>query len=447
VRAKGGFLSSLRRRNAKRALNTAGLSVFLQSVKQLHTLNTKLLADLTEAIRDWKDETCLGALFVDFAPLFKLYAQYTSNHARAVDTLSSPQFRDFIEECQAHPRAVGRTVDSLLIEPVQRVPRYRLLLNELLKATSEEHADRPALAEAVGKVDEAAQHINHIIKTRQNRERVREVQHRLRGCPVNLLELDELLIREGELVKICRKEPRRYVFFLTSSFLIYGTRMLPTGVKHHRTLELNTVSVEEIPGGATHLVPAATAAAAAELAAAVAGSDVVSSSGPHLFSIASAKKSFIIAAPSPAEKIGWVTAIKTRVQELRNSGAADEDAAEEATEAGAAPVWASDQSASKCQLCGTSFNMVRRRHHCRKCGRLVCSSCSLGRMKLSHIDKSKPVRVCDRCLRPEDALPDPSPAELQQLLLRSSGGPAAAAAAASAAACAIPRNGSAGGAE
>ena len=39
--------------------------------------------------------------------------------------------------------------------------------------------------------------------------------------------------------------------------------------------------------------------------------------------------------------------------------------------------WASDELLS-CMLCGPdgTFGMLRRRHHCRKCGRLVCSTCA-----------------------------------------------------------------------
>ena len=43
------------------------------------------------------------------------------------------------------------------------------------------------------------------------------------------------------------------------------------------------------------------------------------------------------------------------------------------------PPWVPDQQAPRCMACGASFTMVRRRHHCRNCGKvstaLVISTC------------------------------------------------------------------------
>jgi hypothetical protein len=36
-----------------------------------------------------------------------------------------------------------------------------------------------------------------------------------------------------------------------------------------------------------------------------------------------------------------------------------------------------DRDHPTCKLCGASFNLLRRKHHCRRCGMLVCSPCSL----------------------------------------------------------------------
>jgi hypothetical protein len=39
-------------------------------------------------------------------------------------------------------------------------------------------------------------------------------------------------------------------------------------------------------------------------------------------------------------------------------------------------VWQDDDAVTRCFLCGNTYNFFNRRHHCRKCGRVVCASCS-----------------------------------------------------------------------
>ena len=43
--------------------------------------------------------------------------------------------------------------------------------------------------------------------------------------------------------------------------------------------------------------------------------------------------------------------------------------------------------------------MFNRRHHCRRCGRVVCASCSQQRIQVSGYPKSVLVRACDDCKR------------------------------------------------
>ncbi|TMS38229.1 hypothetical protein L596_004998 [Steinernema carpocapsae] len=38
--------------------------------------------------------------------------------------------------------------------------------------------------------------------------------------------------------------------------------------------------------------------------------------------------------------------------------------------------WAEDKEAKACQECGTKFQLYRRRHHCRLCGKIMCHNCS-----------------------------------------------------------------------
>ena len=59
-----------------------------------------------------------------------------------------------------------------------------------------------------------------------------------------------------------------------------------------------------------------------------------------------------------------------------------------------APVWMPDNAAKMCMRCSRKFNLLRRRHHCRSCGRVVCDSCTQDRRVLPHIHMTKQQRIC-----------------------------------------------------
>ena len=61
-----------------------------------------------------------------------------------------------------------------------------------------------------------------------------------------------------------------------------------------------------------------------------------------------------------------------------------------------APAWVCNSGVC-CQSCSITFSCVRRRHHCRACGRLLCNTCSLQRLPLSILGYVAPVRICDDC--------------------------------------------------
>ncbi|KAF2840975.1 hypothetical protein M501DRAFT_902973, partial [Patellaria atrata CBS 101060] len=44
--------------------------------------------------------------------------------------------------------------------------------------------------------------------------------------------------------------------------------------------------------------------------------------------------------------------------------------------------WQPDNEASICPVCGVSFTFWLRKHHCRKCGRVVCDNCSTHRITI-----------------------------------------------------------------
>eukprot|EP01083_Nonionella_stella_P104175 298216_1 len=66
-----------------------------------------------------------------------------------------------------------------------------------------------------------------------------------------------------------------------------------------------------------------------------------------------------------------------------------------------ADTWVDDYESEQCLICDSEFTLFSRRHHCRRCGLLVCGKCSSGRALLPRINKTDMVRVCKRC---EDTL-------------------------------------------
>lgn len=59
---------------------------------------------------------------------------------------------------------------------------------------------------------------------------------------------------------------------------------------------------------------------------------------------------------------------------------------------------------AECGVCTKSFNLLRRRHHCRGCNVAVCKEC--GHKAIDHRkgERSKPQWYCDLCIESDDAI-------------------------------------------
>lgn len=101
-------------------------------------------------------------------------------------------------------------------------------------------------------------------------------------------------------------------------------------------------------------------------------------------------KSFYMAAPSIEEKEAWIEHIKDCQTNLLLDGSRQLGSTFAVT-------WIPDSSAMKCMRCFKKFTLSKRRHHCRKCGFLVCNPCSKDRVLLDNINTQKCVRVCSKC--------------------------------------------------
>jgi len=71
------------------------------------------------------------------------------------------------------------------------------------------------------------------------------------------------------------------------------------------------------------------------------------------------------------------------------------------TTAAALVTWVPDEQRTECMLCSAEFTFLRRRHHCRKCGRCVCMKCApeANARPIVELGMTAPVRHCKECYK------------------------------------------------
>eukprot|EP00434_Breviolum_minutum_P017244 symbB.v1.2.015222.t2/scaffold1115.1/size137032/7 len=72
--------------------------------------------------------------------------------------------------------------------------------------------------------------------------------------------------------------------------------------------------------------------------------------------------------------------------------------------------WTPDTDAADCEICDVPFSLLRRRHHCRYCGRCICDTCSpveCWRI-LPELDSLSPSRFCIECSGTQSVTDDPT---------------------------------------
>jgi hypothetical protein len=169
---------------------------------------------------------------------------------------------------------------------------------------------------------------------------------------------DRVFIRKGLLMKVCRSSDKPFTFFLFNNMLMYGTEV-----------RMNLKEKYKI----SHQLPI-------DGQFRVERNDQANSKGvappKNSWRIVNNVKSFIVYAKDPEEMESWYKDLQKCVAVLKAEAKAGTD------NVGVRPIWAPDKDSKACTLCNTDFTVIRRRHHCRKCGTLCCGDCSKARIDI-----------------------------------------------------------------
>jgi hypothetical protein len=220
---------------------------------------------LERRIGNWRSSSVLGDVFLKVAGSLKLYSVYVKSFADADELLkrklrASAELEQFIAQCQ---RDSGLSLDlvSLLITPVQRLPRYELLLRELLNRTDGAHADAEPLRRALHEVSSVARYVNDRQRDADTQRALVDAQKRILGRPRDFAQPHRALVIEGDVLLGAKKDARR--LFLMSDLLLITRRLSrlerlkeesATALRYVDSLSMDTVRLRPVHATSLELV-------------------------------------------------------------------------------------------------------------------------------------------------------------------------------------------------
>lgn len=348
-----------------------------------------LLPRLQERLDAWEREPRIGDVMKDFAPFLKMYAEYVKNFDQSVQLLAScyakhPRFAAVVDEIHAMPECKNLTVQHHMLTPVQRVPRYQLLLKEYLKKLPECSPDKDDTERALELVSKAADHANQAMKKIDQFKQLLEIQD-LVGGAVDLVSPTRELLRRGKVTKISARSGdhfERYLFVFTDMVLVCsvvgsGARLIGAGGYRVRAkLDLDGLLLQD-------------------------GDNLET---PNSFHLRNAGRSIELCAGSPEEKLAWMQTLAKAAHDLKQRKSSlkvyvQGQKSPEGAELGLrAPVLVRADTVSKCMRCSAGFSTfgLRWKHHCHACGIVACSKCVSRKARLQY-DGGRACRVCDAC--------------------------------------------------
>jgi len=173
--------------NKKLILPASTLKTLFSDLEIIQNVNAVLKQSIDKSMETWGPASQLGNIFVSVMGFLKIYANYVSTadaQLQEYDTLlkTNKLFAQFVEETRATANGM-LDIPGYLIMPIQRVPRYFMLLERLAKHTWKDHRDYADLEKSVQGLQAVATHLNEQKRKFENIRSVITFQSSIIGCP------------------------------------------------------------------------------------------------------------------------------------------------------------------------------------------------------------------------------------------------------------------------
>jgi len=234
------------------------------NLEEVWRLSTAMVEDLEEIKDNGVLMQQLPSTMLSYSQRFRAFQNYLEGYEAGLLRLKELReknaelvfFMELNERCEAH------SVPDFMILPIQRVPRYVLLLTEILKHTPDSDSHKNDLSQALEAIRKIADAINQSLVLKQEQSKVKNLEEFFeKDDRFSLIASgDRVLIKHGVLKKAYSKSSKNlmgathYTFFLFNDVLIYaseaGTKKAGKGFqgkiyKMKHILPLQEMLVEE----------------------------------------------------------------------------------------------------------------------------------------------------------------------------------------------------------
>ncbi|XP_039707372.1 FYVE, RhoGEF and PH domain-containing protein 1 isoform X2 [Pteropus medius] len=363
-----------------------------------------LLPELEKRMEEWDRYPRIGDILQKLAPFLKMYGEYVKNFDRAVELVNtwterSTQFKVIIHEVQKEEACGNLTLQHHMLEPVQRIPRYELLLKDYLLKLPHGSPDSKDAQKSLELIATAAEHSNAAIRKMERMHKLLKV-YELLGGEEDIVSPTKELIKEGHILKLSAKNGTtqdRYLILFNDRLLYCVPRLRLLGQKFSVRARIDVDGMELKESSNLNL--------------------------PRTFLVSGKQRSLELQARTEEEKKDWVQAINSTLLKheqtletfklLNSANREDEDTPPNSPNVDLgkrAPTPIREKEVTMCMRCQEPFNSItKRRHHCKACGHVVCGKCSEFRARLIY-DNNRSNRVCTDCYVALHGVPGSSPA-------------------------------------
>jgi len=202
---------------------------------EIFEINSAFLSSLQTRMDSWNWDTQIADLFLLLADRLRVYSTFINKYP-----VDMANYGEYIEQNSRYKSALQSLVLSKIpavpvpllaghffIMPVQRIPRYILLLEDLLRATSSSHADSTVLPVALDKLRMVATQINDAKAKAEESGILATLSNKIVGFPGQLMKPGRFLVKEGSLIRRYRsakgKWKANYVYLVLLNDMLVET--------------------------------------------------------------------------------------------------------------------------------------------------------------------------------------------------------------------------------